>query len=406
MTDSFDDIRCYRESDYAQALGQVWNDPELLQLLRKIPFIPDAEGYRRLAMSFPSLQAYHYGFVAPLLKDICQLSHSQISCSGLEHVRGHEPCLFLSNHRDIVMDTLQLNSLLFENQLKPCQTAIGDNLFGRPWIEPMVRLCKSFVVKRGLGVAQQLEASRELSAYIRHTICQTGDSIWMAQREGRAKDSNDLTQRSVLKMLILSGNSNVLEDLASLRVIPLSISYEYDPCDWLKAKEMQQKRDVPGFKKAPADDLLSMLTGITGYKGRVHYHFDACISQDLLQMEARLPKNVLLQQVADRIDHSIHAHYQLYANNYIAADLLHGEQRFTEQYTADQAEQFQQYLSGQIDKIDLPQVQKDCGFLREKLLEMYANPLKNHLKALHCYDTKESDSCPEPSGLDAGTGLL
>ena len=382
MSTSFDDIRCYREEDFREALSQLWNDPEFLQILRKVPFVPEAEAYRRLALSFPDLKSYHYGFVRPLLKEVCQMSHSQISHSGFEQLDKSKAYLFISNHRDIVMDTVQLNHILFENGFRPSETAIGDNLLIRPWIKHFVRLCKCFIVKRGVGVKEQILASRELSAYIQDAIKERKESIWMAQREGRAKDSNDRTQKSVLKMLILSASGNVLEDLASLCPVPLSLSYEYDPGDYLKAKEMQMKRDIEGFKKSPADDLLNMLTGITGYKGRVHYHAGECLSQDLLSMDKSLPKNDLLQQIAENIDASIHRHYQLFPNNYIAADFLAKDNRFAEHYSQTDVERFNQYLEKQLQKIDIPEEQKDVEFLREKMLEMYANPLKNYLNSL------------------------
>lgn len=382
MKQAYDDIRCYQECDYQNAQSQLWNDPEFLHLLRKIPFIPNADAYRQLALSFPTLESFQKGFVRPLLKEVCQMSHSQITCSGLENIDKSKAYLFISNHRDIVMDTVQLNHILFENGFEPSETAIGNNLLIRPWIEHFVRLLKCFIVKRGVGVKEQILASRELSSYIQDAIKQRGQCIWMAQREGRAKDSNDRTQKSVLKMLILSGGSNVLEELASLCPLPLSLSYEYDPCDYLKAKEMQMKRDIEGFKKSPADDLLNMLTGITGYKGRVHYHIDQCLSQEILQMDASMPKNDLLQLIADRIDTSIHRHYRMYPNNYVAADLLSGSKDFADKYSNEDLLRFETYLNKQIEKIDIPQEQKDEAFLREKILEMYANPLKNHLNTL------------------------
>jgi hypothetical protein len=285
----------------------------------------------------------------------------------------------MSNHRDIVLDSSFLNVILLNHGLDSCETGIGDNLLIRPWIKDFVRANKSFVVKRNLSVREQLMATAELSAYIRHTLQKKKQSIWLAQREGRAKDSDDRTQKSILKMLIFGEQGNILENLASMHLIPLSISYEFDPCDYLKAKEMQLKRDQPDYKKSRQDDLMSMQTGIMGYKGRVFYSAGACISEEIIKMDAAMPKKELIEQIAGLLDMRIHANYRLYPNNYIAADLLDEADTFVKSYSRTERERFTEYLQKQLDKIDLPD--KDEAFLRNKMLEMYANPLKNKHKA-------------------------
>ena len=216
-------------------------------------------------------QDFQARVIYPLMKPIIENTTAGLSGSGWENVEEGESYLYISNHRDIVLDAAFLNILFFDKGLPTTEIAIGDNLLVYPWIEDLVRLNKSFIVKRGVSVRQMLEVSRHLSDYIHHTINQRRQSIWIAQREGRAKDSDDKTQGSLLKMFTLHDSTRPLETLQQLRIVPLSISYEYDPCDYLKAKEFQLKRDQPEYKKTQADDIENMITGITGFKGRVAF---------------------------------------------------------------------------------------------------------------------------------------
>lgn len=285
--------------------------------------------------------------------------------------------MFISNHRDIVLDASFLNVMLVDVGYGMTQIAIGDNLLIRPWIETLVRLNNSFIVKRNVPVRQMLEVSKVLSAYIRHTIVDTKESIWIAQREGRAKDSDDRTQPSILKMLNMSGKGDVVSNLMELNIFPVAISYEFDPCDYLKAKEFQQKRDDPNFVKSQRDDLLSMETGILNNKGRVHFSLASPINDQLAQLDRTLDKNELINRIAGIIDKEIYKHYRFYPCNYVAYDMLTNTRRFSDHYGLSDKKQFEAYLQGQLDKIVLPN--KDEAFLRTKILEMYTNPLKNHL---------------------------
>ena len=291
--------------------------------------------------------------------------------------KDKQPCTFISNHRDIVLDASFLNVMLYDVGYGMTQVAIGDNLMIRPWIETLVRLNNSFIVKRGVSVRQMLDVSRTLSAYIRHTINETKESIWIAQREGRAKDSNDRTQGSVLKMLNMSGDKDIVSNLMELNIFPVAISYEYDPCDFLKAKEFQMKRDDPDFVKSQRDDLLSMETGILNNKGRVHFTLTQPINDQLVALDKDMEKNELIAAIASIIDKEIYKHYRFYPCNYVAYDMLTGTKRFSGNYGQRDKKHFEEYLQGQLDKIVLPN--KDEAFLRTKMLEMYTNPLKNHL---------------------------
>lgn len=211
-------------------------------------------------------------------------------------------------------------------------------------------------------------------------LTQKHENLWIAQRQGRAKDSNDRTQDSVLKMMAMGGEGDVIDRLKELNIVPLAISYEYDPCDFLKAKELQQKRDNPDFQKSPEDDLINMQTGLYGYKGRIHFQTSACLNRELDVLRERdLPKCDLFTAISETIDRHIHSNYRLYAGNYVACDLLMGDNRFAAEYSEEEKAQFEKYLQQQIAKVDLPG--KDEPFLRRAMLTMYANPLINYLKA-------------------------
>jgi hypothetical protein len=238
------------------------------------------------------------------------------------------------------------------------------------------------VVYRNLTKGEQAAAFIELSAYIRHTVCNKKESVWIAQRQGRAKDANDLTQPSLLKMLALSGNGSFIENLKTLNLAPLTISYEYDACDYLKSKEFQQIKDNANFQKSINDDVKIMQTGALGYTGRLHYAFSAVINDDLDELaKLQLPRNEEVIAISNLIDKKIHQNYKIFPNNYIALDKLNENEQFREFYSENDVKNFDNYIENQISKIDLPEV--DRHFCRLKLFEMYANPLRNNILALN-----------------------
>jgi len=247
-----------------------------------------------------------------------------------------------------------------------------------PWIEGFARINRSFIVKRGQTPRQALESSQKLSAYIRQII--TGDhrSIWIAQREGRTKDSNDRTQDGLLRMLSFSSDKNFCDSMLDLNICPLAISYEYDPTDYLKAKEFQLKRDNPEHKKSPQDDLENMQVGIMGYRGKVDYRISGDVNAEIKEIAANFDdKKEQIKQVARAIDKKIYANYTIFKVNKIAYDLLHNLNRFENEYSAQEKDEFEYYISSQIAKIEIENI--DLAFLRTKMLEIYANPLINHL---------------------------
>lgn len=382
MEFNFDEIRCYNNEEVHDALERLINEKSFMKVMSTIyPLLPKEVIKQRL-LSYNSNYQFQTEMVYPFLQYLEANKTTGIVLKGAESIDTAKPYLYISNHRDIILDSAFLCKLLIELKLNTVEIAIGDNLLIFPWIEDLVRVNKSFIVKRGLSARQVLESSQRLSAYIEHTINDKQQSVWIAQREGRAKDSNDRTQESLLKMFNMSGTESFTENLSKLNICPLSISYEYDPCDFLKAKEMQQRRDNPDFKKHPQDDLINMQTGVMGYKGKVVYTISGDINADLTQIGVQTTnRNEQIGLTAELIDKRIHSNYNIFTANKIAYDLTTGGNRFESDYSTMEKLDFEKYLSLQIAKIDL--ADKDEDFLMHRLLEMYANPLVNYLTAIN-----------------------
>lgn len=375
---NFDDIRPLNNDEVKDAIEALVTNEDFERAFRYIKPDVNWKEFSETMRSFKTKEDFKAKMAYDAVMMVANKTTFSLTISGRSRLpKDKKPCTFISNHRDIVLDASFLNVMLYDVGYGMTQVAIGDNLMIRPWIETLVRLNNSFIVKRGVSVRQMLDVSRTLSAYVRHTINETKESIWIAQREGRAKDSNDRTQGSVLKMLNMSGGKDVVSNIMDLNIFPVAISYEYDPCDFLKAKEFQMKRDDPDYVKSQRDDLLSMETGILNNKGRVHFTLTEPINDQLAALDRNMEKNELIAAIASIIDKEIYKHYRFYPCNYVAYDMLTGTKRFSGNYGLRDKKHFEEYLQGQLDKIVLPN--KDEAFLRTKILEMYTNPLKNHL---------------------------
>ena len=375
---NFDDIRPLNNDEVKDAIEALVTNEDFERAFRYIKPDVNWKEFSETMRSFKTKEDFKSKLAYEAVMMVANKTTFSLTISGRSRLpKDKKPCTFISNHRDIVLDASFLNVMLYDVGYGMTQVAIGDNLMIRPWIETLVRLNNSFIVKRGVSVRQMLDVSRTLSAYIRHTINDTKESIWIAQREGRAKDSNDRTQGSVLKMLNMSGDKDIVSNIMDLNIFPVAISYEYDPCDFLKAKEFQMKRDDPNYVKSQRDDLLSMETGILNNKGRVHFTLTQPINDQLAALDKDMEKNELIAAIANIIDKEIYKHYRFYPCNYVAYDMLTGTKRFSSNYGLRDKKHFEEYLQGQLDKIVLPN--KDDAFLRTKILEMYTNPLKNHL---------------------------
>ena len=378
IPEKYDSIRPYEPEELPEVYGRLIADEQFKTVVGKIfPQVPFEALAAKLMQCKTNLE-FQIAFCYPFLKDLLSKASKgcDIDISAIDISRRYT---FVSNHRDIVLDSALLDVMLIDSGFKTtCEIAIGDNLLAAPWIEDIVRVNKSFIVKRSAGIREMLVNSRTMAEYMHIVINEKHDNIWIAQREGRAKDSDDRTQESIIKMMAMGGEGSVTERLQQLHIVPVAISYEYDPCDWLKAQEFQLKRDVVGWKKTKADDVLSMQTGIMGYKGRIHYHCAPCIDDFLASIPEDTPKTDIFRIIAEHIDKGIHANYRLFPNNYIAVDILEGGNRMAEHYTPEDKATFEKYLAVQLGKITIPN--KDEAFLKECMLKMYANPAVNQLK--------------------------
>lgn len=374
----FDAIRPFQPEELPAAYDRLVANPQFRavvgMLYPQVPFEALEQKMRACKTSMEFQLAFCYDFLETLM------AKASLGIDiDVEAIDVNKRFTFVSNHRDIVLDSALLDKLLVDAGFKTtCEIAIGDNLLSLPWVKDLVRINKSFIVERSLQPREMLMASKRLSEYMHFVISEKNDNVWIAQREGRAKDSDDRTQPAILKMMAMGGTGTPSERLQQLHIVPLSISYEFDPCDFLKAREFQLRRDNPEWKKGKDDDVVSMQTGIMGFKGHVHYHCAPCIDEYLKQLPADTPKTEFFDIVAAHIDSEIHRNYRLYPSNYIASDMLDGTSFATEgKYTEADRKQFEAYMQGQLDKIDLED--KDIPFLRERMLTMYANPLRNQL---------------------------
>lgn len=377
IPEQFDPIRPFEPDELPDVFDRLLQNEQFSSVLAYLyPDVPKEALAAKMHACKDNLdfqKTFCYGFLVQLLARLSK--GCDIDIASLDTDSRYT---FISNHRDIVLDSALLDKLLIDAGFNTtCEIAIGDNLLKLPWVKDLVRVNKSFIVERALSMREMLMASKRLSEYMHFVIAEKNDNVWIAQREGRAKDSNDRTQEAILKMMVMGGEGSIIDRLQQLHLVPLAISYEYDPCDYLKAAELQARRDNPSWQKGPMDDVTSMQTGIMGYKGYIHYQCADCIDSYLDTIPADTPKTELFRLIADHIDRQIFAGYRLYPNNYVALDLLHGDSAHADHYTAEDKAQFEAYLKGQLDKIEMEG--KDDAYLREQMLKMYANPAINQM---------------------------
>ena len=375
----FDTIRPFEPEELPVVYDRILADKRFQQVLAYLyPDVPMEileQKIRACKTNLEFQKAFCYPFLQRLVTTL-----SLGLCMDATNIDIRKRYTFISNHRDIVLDSAFLDNLLIDVGFSTtCEIAIGDNLLSADWIRDLVRINKSFTVERALHSVEMLRASKRMSEYIHFAVAEKNENVWIAQRQGRAKNSNDLTQPAILKMMVMGGEGSIIDRLKQLHIVPLSISYEYDPCDYLKAREYQLRRDIPYWKKTAEDDLESMLIGIKGFKGHIFYHCAPCIDDWLDTLDTDLPKNKLFDAIASHIDHEIHSSYKLYPINYVALDMIQDTKVYEEYYTQDDYEKFDSYLAGQIEKIDIEN--RDEQFLRTCLLTQYAYPAKNYIDA-------------------------
>lgn len=382
--EEFDDIRPYDDHQFRDRIAALVKEPGFEHAIRYI--MPDID-YQKFVdnlLTVETQQDFQLKVMGPFLELLVARTTDGLSFDGKENYIPGVNCTYITNHRDIVLDASLLNLCFIRNGLPITQVAIGNNLLIYDWITDLVKLNRSFIVKRDTGVREALEAAKHLSGYIHHCVNELKESVWIAQREGRAKDSNDRTQESVVKMLSLAGGGDSRQNLMEINLTPVSISYEWDPNDFLKVREFLLRRRDPDFKKSQRDDLFSMETGLLGKKGRVHFHLGKSVN-DELAMDTDANRAQVVRHACDVLDRAIHCGYHIFPCNYIAYDLDEGGHEYAEFYNEEEEARFEKYISGQLKKVDVPDITpEEYEFMRATIIKMYANPLRNQLTAKDC----------------------
>jgi hypothetical protein len=366
-------IRPFHDSEVPDAIERLTKQPSFHTALRFV--FPDTRSEVILdkLKNIKTIYDFQSSFIYQAVNNIIRSSTKGLKSSGLENLDPKKSYLFISNHRDIVLDSALLNYIMMDAKIATTRIAIGSNLLQKKWIYDLVKLNKNFIVPRNVPARQLLEYSLMLSDYIRNSIKNDNASVWIAQREGRTKNGDDRTAPALLKMLNMSNEADGISGLKELNIIPVSISFEFEPCDWLKAKEQYEKEINPDYVKKPDDDLESMKMGIAMQKGRVHYHFSPCINKALDNIDIT-NKNDLMKEVANLIDQEIIQNFKLFPNNYVAYDLLFESEKFKDNYDSVDRENLLKHIENK-----LMMTLGDEEAIKKKILMIYAKPLINKM---------------------------
>ncbi len=371
---SYDDIRPYQDHEVNHYLHVLLNDEVFKQVLFYI--FQDENKINEISKMLSEIRSINelqMKFMYPLIKEwIIEKTTSGVTSSGFENLDKSQSYLFISNHRDIILDSAILNFIIANAGMNTTEVAVGNNLLIFDWIEHALKLNRCFIVKRNLPARELLTASKQLSQYIRESITMNNDSVWIAQKEGRTKDGNDQTQQALLKMLNLSNEKNLLDGFRELKIVPLSISYEREPCGISKVEEIY-KREHECFVKRPEDDFKSMAYGLLKPKGRVHFAFGKPIDSLLDGLIQSDNINEVLPRLSEHIDNCIYRNYKLWPNNYLAADLLAGTNKYVDLVDEATRNKFSELLDDLVKTIG----GGDPECQRRLFLQMYANPLLN-----------------------------
>ncbi len=370
---NFDDIRPFNDSEVNPNLQLLLNDNQFNGILQFLFRDKDRIAQMKYAITnIHSVKELQLGLMYKLIEDlIIKKSTDGLFASGLENLDKNTSYLFISNHRDIVLDSALMNYIIAREGMNTTEIAIGNNLLIEKWIDIIVKLNRAFVVRRNLPIRELLVASKKLSEYIRLDITGKNSSVWIAQREGRTKDGNDKTQTALIKMLNLSNSGGVIEGFKELKIVPLSISYEVEPCGFSKVDEMYKKR-TEGYEKTQEDDLKSMGEGLIRKKGRVHFGFGQPINPEIDLLDAAEPVQSQIEKIADIIDRQIYSNFKLWPNNYIAEDILNNSKANSSKYTTEQFDAFTDMLN-EANAV----IPGDKNVIREMFLQMYVNPILN-----------------------------
>jgi len=370
----FDSIRPFYDTEVNDALSDVIQHPMMKALMNfSFPDVAD-EVWKEQLKRTHSIRDFQCNFIYQSARKILEKSSEGLTTSGFEHLEKNTSYLFISNHRDILLDTTLLNATLFEHGLVMTASAIGDNLVKKSFLKILAKLNRNFLVLRGLSPREMLQSSKLLSEYIKQLLLHENRSVWIAQREGRTKDGNDATNPGVLKMLgMASEDKNVMEYFKKIKIVPVSISYEYDPTDVLKMPQLMAEANNEIYVKEKNEDFQNILSGVLGQKKRIHIHIGKVIDSEIdtiVATEDNSNKQVLA--LAQAIDDAILTNYKLWPTNFIAYDILHKTNQYSHLYTENEKSLFERRLEMRIDH--------DNPVLLEGFLSMYSNPVVNKLK--------------------------
>ena len=368
----FDSIRPYCGDEIEAAKNRLCRSQEFLTLFSRLTQM-DANTIVAALQGVRTRSEFQERFFGPAIQSLIQTTTDGVSTTGMELVRKDTAYIFMSNHRDIILDSAILNVLLRQHGNKYTRAAIGSNLLINDWVTDLVKLNSCFVIERDITVREMLTSSALRSKYIREVIEENENSVWIAEREGRTKNGDDRTQPGLLKMLKMSSSANFSDNFKALNLMPLSISYEWEPCDALKTQELYT-RTLGEYIKTPEEDMNSMLTGLSDYKGRVHFHIDRLTPEELDSLNDLPSNGDRIEKLAAMIDAKIHRNFKLWPNNYIAYDLLHSVNKFSQFYTPEEKENFIRIMMQKMDKLE-----GNLSMLNNIFLEIYANPVKNSL---------------------------
>ncbi len=370
----FDSIRPFYDSEVNAAICASINHPMMKAIMSFAFPDVDEEVWKNQLRKTHSIRDFQCNFIYAAVQMVLQKSSEGLTTSGFEKLDKNTSYLFISNHRDIILDTSLLNVCLFDHGLVMTASAIGDNLVKKDFLLNLSKLNRNFLVQRGLPPRELLQSSKLMSEYIAQLLLRENRSVWIAQREGRTKDGNDATHSGVLKMLGMgSDEMNLMDYFRKIKIVPVSISYEYDPTDALKMPQIMAEANDEIYIKEKNEDFITLLSGIIGQKKRIHIHVGEVLADELDTIEAENDNtNKQVQALAQVIDDSILQSYMLWPTNYIAYDLLHKTDKFSHLYNENEKSLFERRLEMKIDASNDTQ--------KESFLAMYANPVVNKFK--------------------------
>ena len=370
----FDAIRPYYDTEINDAIRKTVNHPMMKAIMNfTFPESNDAIWKDQLLKTH-SIRDFQCNFIYQAVQKVIQKSSDGVTTSGFENLEKNTSYLFISNHRDIILDTSLLNASLFDHGMVMTASAIGDNLVKKAFMDILAKMNRNFLVQRGLSPREMLQSSKLMSEYIGQLLLRENRSVWIAQREGRTKDGNDATNPGILKMLAM-GNSgqNVMQYFKNLKIVPVSISYEYDPTDVLKMPQLLAEANNEVYVKSKNEDFSTLISGVMGQKKHIHIHVGKVLDKELEDIDNNFDNtNKKIQALSLTIDDSILKNYKLCPTNFVAYDMLFHTQTFANKYTAYEKSLFMRRLEMRIDE--------DNAVAMEGFLKMYANPVVNKLK--------------------------